>query len=465
MTRLASPPHDAVVVGAGLSGLVAARWLSRRGLRVAVLEARPRVGGRIHSHVRTDGLAVDLGAQWIGPDQRRMHALAREAGLALTPTYADGDTVYSFGGRVRRGRRVPPLGPLALLDVLQVQHRIGRSARQVPPDRPWTAPRAAAWDGETAETWLRRTAWTAGGRAFWRAVVEGGACAGAAEVSALSVLAQVSTVDGLGPLETAEQEFVVGGAAQVPEALATELGDAVRLGCPVSRIEQDADGVCVWAGRERWHARAVIVAVPPALAGRIVYAPPLPALRDQLTQRLGQGSVIKCVCVYDEPFWRRDGLCGALLGGDGPVTAALDGTPESGGPGVLVALVTGRHARTLGARPDRERREAVLAAVARSFGPQASRPVAYVEHDWGADEWSRGGYGGLPPPGVLVPFGAALTAAVGRVFWAGTETASEWRNYMEGAVQSGERAAREVVDVLDGRPGEAGRPSEAARSG
>ncbi len=296
-----------VIVGAGLAGLSAAKSLAGRGLRVAVLEARDRPGGRVYS-VPLGGAAVDLGGQWVGPGQDRMYALAREAGVALTPTHRTGETSYRLDGRVRRSGHVPPLGPLALLEAHRIQRRIDRLADTVDPALPWETLAARALDAESVETWLGRTAWTSGARGFWKSVLEAGACAGASEVSALALAVQLRTMGGTGPLETAEQEFFVGGAGRVVEWLGGNLPDGVRTGLPVHRIEHDATGVRVHAGSGVWRAAAVIVAMPPALSARVAYDPALPALRDGLTQRVGQGAVIKCLCVYDEPFWRADGL-------------------------------------------------------------------------------------------------------------------------------------------------------------
>ncbi|WP_420426809.1 flavin monoamine oxidase family protein [Algiphilus sp.] len=438
---------DVIVVGAGLAGLSAARSLARRGFEVAVLEARDRVGGRVHS-VPIDGTVVDLGGQWIGPGQERAYRLASEAGVSLTSTYTSGQTVYALDGRIRRGGHLPPLGSLSLLDAHRIQRRLERLANAAT-SRPTAAMQAL--DAVSTERWLHSVGWTRGAKAFWRLLLEAGACATAGEVSTLALAHQLKTMGGTGPLETAEQDFVVGGAGQLAQQLMVEISDCVHPGEPVERIEHGAEGVCVLTAHGKWQALAVIVAMPPALAARIAYSPILPALRDGLTQRFGQGAVVKCLCVYDHPFWREDGLSGALLDATGPITATLDGTASREGPGVLVALATGAHARSLGTEPPERRRELVLNALARAFGPAAAKPMAYRDHDWSADEWARGGYGAIAAPGVLSAFGPALAAPVGRIFWAGTETASAWRNYMEGALESGERAAKEVTSHLDAK--------------
>lgn len=243
----------------------------------------------------------------------------------------------------------------------------------------------------------------------------------------------------------AQQDRVVGGSQLVPLGLAAALGERVRLGQPVRRIDHAVDHVTVHADSVEVAARHAIVAVPPALAARIWYEPALPPGRDQLTQRLPMGSVIKCHAVYDEPFWRADGLTGQATGDRGPVKIVFDNSPPSGAPGVLLAFLEAAHARTLGRLPADERRAAVLASLAEFFGPRAATPIDYVDLDWSAEEWTRGCYGAHFPTGVWTQFGLALRTPVGRLHWAGTETASVWNGYMDGAAQSGERAAGEVL--------------------
>jgi monoamine oxidase len=199
-----------------------------------------------------------------------------------------------------------------------------------------------------------------------------------------------------------------------------------------------ADGVVV-------KARRAIVAVPPTLAARIVYRPPLPASRDQLTQRVPAGSVIKCHAVYDAPFWRDAGLTGQVTGDLGPVKVVFDNSPPGGTPGVLLAFLEGAAARQLNRVSADERRAAVVGSLVEYFGPRAADPVEYVDLDWSEEEWTRGCYGAHFPPGVWTQYGPALRASVDRIHWAGTETATVWSGYMDGAVQSGERAAAEVV--------------------
>ena len=241
----------------------------------------------------------------------------------------------------------------------------------------------------------------------------------------------------------AQQDRVVGGSVRVAEAMAAELGSRVRLGAPVRRISHDDSGVRVQmrSGAEE-EADHVVVTLPPTLAGRLEYDPALPSWRDQLTQRMPAGSVIKCFAVYDEPFWRTDGLNGQAISDRGPVKVTFDNSPPDGRPGVLLGFIEGRDARIAARLGDDQRRAAVLDSFSRLFGPRAADPVRYVERDWMAEEFTRGCYGAHFTTGVWTSYGQAWREPVGRIHWAGAECSPEWNGYMEGAVRSGEAAAR-----------------------
>jgi monoamine oxidase len=246
----------------------------------------------------------------------------------------------------------------------------------------------------------------------------------------------------------AQDSRFAGGSQVVALRMAQELGDRVVLGAPVRSIAAERDGVTVQADGVTARARRIIVAIPPTLAGRIAYDPPLPADRDCLTQRLAQGSVIKCMAIYDEPFWRADGLSGQATSVPGPVKVIFDNSPPDGSPGVLLAFFEGREARAAARLDMSERGALVTGVLSRLFGPRAARPERYVDKAWAQEEWSRGCYGGYLPPGGWTSFGHALRAPVGLIHWAGAETATVWNGYIDGAVSSGERAALEAATAL-----------------
>jgi len=342
------------------------------------------------------------------------------------------------------------VSPLALADFEQARVRLDRMASRVPLEAPWEAPKARLWDSQTFATWIRRNLRTAGGRTLFELITEAVWAAEPADVSLLHVLFYSRSGSGFGSLigteGGAQQDRFHGGSQRIALLMAEQLGgDRFRLGCPVRRVEHGGDGVTLHGDGVSVRARSAIVAIPPTLAGRVDYDPILPALRDQLTQRMPQGSVIKTMAIYDEPFWRSEGLSGQGTSDVGPARVVFDNSPPDGSPGVLLGFLEGRFARHWTTRPAAERRQAVLAGHAHLFGPRAAEPRSFVERVWADEEWTRGCYGCLMTTGGWTEYGRALREPVGPLHWAGAETATVWSGYMDGAVSSGERAVEEVL--------------------
>ncbi|MEO7002084.1 MAG: flavin monoamine oxidase family protein [Ktedonobacterales bacterium] len=439
---------DVIVVGAGLAGLVAARSVQQAGRSVRVLEARDRVGGRLLSQ-RIGGEMLDLGGQWIGPGQERIAQLARDLGVKTFPQFHQGRKVLAINGRRSTYRNtVPSLPVLSLIDLQLAITRVERLARQIPLATPGWAKRASEWDAMTLEDWKRAHVRSQDARAVLDGAVRAIFAAEPAELSFLFFLAYLHSSGGLMKLAEiehgAQQDRFVGGAQQIPQRLAEELGERVVLKAPVTAITQDDTGVTVHSERGAYRAQYVIVATPPLLTKDITFTPALPTARQQLMAAMPMGSIIKCVAVYDRPFWRERGFSGEILSDDAPFAVTFDDSPAEGGQGALVAFLLGESARTWRERSAGERRAAVLDHITRAFGAAAAEPLAYVEQDWIGEQWSKGCYVGIMGPGTLTAYGAALREPAGRIYWAGTETAIVGQGYMDGAVESGERTAREV---------------------
>ena len=447
---------DVVVVGAGLAGLVAARELRAAGKRVVVMEARGRVGGRCYSRAipGADDVA-NLGATFVGPCQRRILALARELGIGVFPTYNTGSNVLYFNGRRDEYTgTIPPVSAVALLEAQKAIVQLNQMAATVPLDAPWKAARAAEWDGQTFESWKLANLLTRDGRKLADLAIQAVFSVEARDLSLLFLLFYIHSAGSLEALINtaggAQESRVEGGAQLIADELARRLGrKRVLLRSPVRRIvRRKRGGVDVIADKVTVRAKRVIVTVPPAIAARIRYEPALPGIRDQLTQRVPMGSVTKTFAVYDRAFWRDDGLTGQVTSDTGPVRVTFDGSPKSGRPGVLLGFVDSDDARELNQLSHRDRAELELQSYVRYFGRKAREATMVFDYPWDNDRLAGGAPIGFMPPGVLLRFGEALRRPVGPIHWAGTETATAWSGFMDGAVQSGQRVAREVLAAL-----------------
>lgn len=452
---------EVAVIGAGLAGLSAARRLHQAGADVIVLEARDRVGGRTLSVVEDGGRLVEYGGQWVGPTQDRVLALIDEFGLETFPQFTDGDNMQVTGDRqLRYSGAIPTGDPVQAADLMDAMVQLTVQAMGVDPERPWAHEQATALDGLTVESWIAATPYCEGAKGWLRAMTRALFPAEPGEISLLHALFYIRAGGGLekmiGTINSAQERRLTLGSQRLSEGLAGLLGDRVRLECPVTRIDTGADGVVVHHDQGSLRARRVIVAIPPALAGRIRYCPPMPGLRDQLTQRSFMGSAIKITAVYPAPFWRESGLSGHMTSDAGMVQLTFDQTHPLRSEGVLVAFIDSAAARSAARMTAAERRLTALDELARVFGEPARHPVAYYEKSWLDDEWSRGCYVGVMAPGTWSTLGQALRDPVGRIHWAGTETAVVWNGYMDGAIRSGEDAAAAVLSELASQPATAG---------
>ena len=440
---------DVVVVGAGLAGLTAARELSRSGFDVVVLEGRDRVGGRTNSAMLA-GIPVDLGASFVGPTQDAVLKLAADLGCDTTPTFNDGANLLRWRGTVRRyNGTIPKLGLIGLVDIGRIQWQFARIARTVSITEPWSAPDAAKLDAISLGDWLRAIHATSSSHDLMAIMSRVTWGAEPNEVSMLHAVRYVNAAGGLDRMldvvDGAQQDHFPGGSHQMATTMAAELGDRVRLGATVTRIEWSDDAVAVMSSAGVVEARRAVVAIPPAHRLDIDIAPAPHIEYQQLSQRWPQGALSKAYAAYRRPFWRERGLSGQSLSDEGPVFITFDVGPESGGPGVLLGFVD---ARQFDALPADERRAKALAGFASIFGEEAAQPIDYLDQRWGAETFAPGGPTAAVPPGSWTQFGPLLRRPVGPLHWAGTETADEWTGFMDGAVRSGQRAAAEVVAAL-----------------
>jgi monoamine oxidase len=447
---------DVIVIGAGFAGLSAAEQLLKRGNSVLIVEARDRVGGRTHTSTTQHGGWVDLGGQWIGPGQNHIYALAARLGRGVWPMYTAGRQVLDTQGRIRYFSGLIPknLPPLALANLLWGFYRLEQLCKRVPVEQPWTASGAAGLDQRTVGDWMRRNMYNRTARAIMQVAIEAVFAAHPDDVGLLHALYYLNAGGGLERLTSsaggAQQDRIDGGMQSLAEDWRDDLirqGVSICTGQPVKAIYQDEIGVVIHTDREKLRSARVIVTVPPALAAEIDFRPAMPDQRLAWCKAMLPGRVIKGFAIYDRPFWRDRGLCGQAVSDHPPVHVAFDATPPAVKQGILLGFIEGREATTWSQQGQESRREAMLKAFTRFFGPEALSPVEYIDHDWTVEPWSRGCYAGVAGPGVTTTIASWARQVHGRVHWAGTETASDWCGYIEGAIRSGIRAAGEISHV------------------
>jgi monoamine oxidase len=347
---------DVVVIGAGLSGLTAARALKAAGRRVIVLEARTRVGGRMLNESIGGGDILEVGGQFVGPTQDRLLALARTLGVDTFPTFNQGLNVQLVGGErslypAAAGVPSDPETQKLLLDFIS---RLDPIAEEVGATAPWKAKRAAELDAITLDAFARPFV-GARVRPVFEAVVSSIWGADSTQLSLLYAAAYVAAAgdaDHPGSLFRlastaggAQERRFVGGSQLIPLRMAERLGSRVVLGTPVSRVSNTARGVRVHARGLTVEARRAIVAVPPPLALPITRR--LSPRRARLLAGMRMGHLVKSAAVYPTPFWRAAGLSGQGVNDRGTASVPFDNSPPDGSVGVLFAFTGGRAADRL----------------------------------------------------------------------------------------------------------------------
>ena len=457
---------DVIVIGAGLSGLMAARKLVSldETASVVVLEARDRVGGRMVAQLAGGERKgwVDLGGQWLGEEQVRIRTLADELGLEIFEQHTDGlDALRYDGQKYLDDNETTAPSALHRKAAEELLEALEETAELVIPDasQPWASSLAPEYDRLTIGQWLDNTSDDDYARFYAGNIVTFDQPGGAPrEVSLLHSLFETRANP---PEGEPDKYYIRGAAGQIPPILSRQLGgEVIKLSSRVVAIHQSSNGVTVSAvtpqGYRTYEAKAVIVAIPPWLAGAISYTssvpgqPDLPARRLQLTQRMAMGTIAKIACVYDTPWWREadEELSGTSFSQGKLVGQTADsGLPGDEGPGVLTSFVQGGMLLDWIGLPAESRKEALVQDLVDIFGEEASNPADYVEALWPQDQLAGGAYNAYLPPGGWTTYGQALREPFGRISWAGTETATKWFGYFDGAATAGERAAEEVVKM------------------
>ncbi|MFC4863056.1 flavin monoamine oxidase family protein [Pseudomonas sp. MAHUQ-62] len=437
---------DVVIIGAGLAGLTAARDLQLAGSQsFLVLEARDRVGGRTLNY-EVNGYVSEVGGQWIGPGQTAVEDLARQLEVGTFPTFYEGRTVVIGGD----GRLEVDFQGTFGTD-MTVAGKLSEMSREVPSGAPWKSPRAAELDKLSVGDWLAQQNIKPEDRSGWDAsmTLTGGVTP--AKMGLLHFLSMINSAgcdyEKLDSIkDSAQGTRFVGGSQILSIKMAEQLGDKLRLQCPVRKISDwDREVVTLHTDQGAIRARKVIVAIHPALCNRVQFEPALPAARAALQRAWPAHSPArKMAMVYSRPFWRDKGLNGHIMMMDGPIIWAWDNSPPNGEIGIINAFLSNANLPS-----DHETAKRTLTEIfADVWGDEALQPVAYHDQDWGRDDpWTLTCVSAIPP-GFWTTHGEALRPPCGNLIWSGTETADIWAGYMDGAVRSGHQSALQALNAL-----------------
>ncbi|QCQ16822.1 flavin monoamine oxidase family protein [Microbacterium sp. RG1] len=445
--------RDVVVIGAGAAGLTAANDLRKAGLSVAVLEARDRVGGRLWTDT-IEGAMLEIGGQWVSPDQQALIDTVAELGLSTFSRYREGDSVYvgPDGTVTRFTGDVFPVAPDTAAEIERITADLDAMVAEIDPDRPWAHPKAAEWDTISWDAWLRSQ--TDDDEAVRNLAFATGSAMLTKPTHAFSLLQSLLMAASAGSYShLVDADFildkrVVGGLQQVPLLLAERLGEDVLLDQPVRSLTWDEGGVVAEAASVTVRARRAILALAPVLYPRISFVPPLPRLQQQMHQHISMGFVIKVHAVYDRPFWREQGLSGTAFSPYELSHEAYDNTNHGDERGTLVGFVSDRNADDLFRLDAAERKARILESLSHYYGPEAKNPIVYYESDWGSEEWTRGAYAASFDLGGLHRYGADLRTAVGPIHLACSDMAGAGYQHVDGAIRMGHRAASEILKEL-----------------
>ncbi|MEW2078812.1 flavin monoamine oxidase family protein [Streptomyces sp. NPDC013433] len=448
MNSASTRSADVVVVGAGLAGLTAADQLSRAGHDVVVVEGRDRVGGRIHT-VEVAGVPVDAGATWVAPHHAAVRDLARRFDCEFVPQFHQGKGVMSFGGK-RKIESATAMAPWGMLDITRILNELQKIVDDLPVSSPWQHPQAARLDSMSLGEWLTAKHALKDTRKFLTmfSLVQWGAPV--SDVSLFNALRYIKNLGGIEFMLTVEggdqQDRVLGTTHTLVSRFAATLEDRLLVASPVERITTVGDRVTVETGKHTIKARYVIVTASPTHRSTIEFTPALPQRHYGLARSWRLGALSKAFAAYDRPFWRDEGLSGEGMSDDETVFLTFDVSPHADGPGILMVFCD---ARGFDAYDDNERRRRVVRHLIHLYGEPARHTIDYTDFSWGNDVFAPGGPNPALGPRTWTTFGPFLREPVGRVHWAGSETADETSGSMNGAILSGQRAASEVAARLD----------------
>ncbi|MER9404690.1 flavin monoamine oxidase family protein [Mesorhizobium caraganae] len=417
---------DVVIVGAGFTGLSAALELKQAGIDVVLLEARDRVGGRVEAVRNGLGERIDSGGQFFCEDMPEVTALAAARGKAFVETYVNGDFITHPSLSVEQAERTY-YGAMAIRERMNA----------IEPDDPAIA-------GMSVATWLEHQPDPTDAKTAFRSMIEGLWCLAMDRVPLWHLIDNDRRITN----EVPELQYSLLDTMQsLAEDLAGDLGDRVRLNEPVTRVEHGSRGVRVVSAGSVIEARKVLVALPPATAAKLDFAPALPSVLGKALGVWESGAVIKILVRYPKPFWRDRDLCGMVMWRDLPGLFACDASKDID-HAALVVFVGGPLALRWRPLDDAALRAEVTARLVSALGPDAADIIDFSQRDWIQDRWSGGAYSDLIVDVTARDAERTIRAGAAPVHFASSELSPSFPGYVEGAIVMGRIAAKEIVTEL-----------------
>ena len=437
-----------------LAGLVAAYELHQRGWAVTVLEARDRVGGRVHT-LYDDFFQeqhAEAGGEYIDSLQvhRQMHRYIRQFGLQVEPVNFEPSLPGVYYVKQQRF----PLSDQGIAQILgdqvvadidrfwdQLEHlaRLSISA----PLHLFDHPNTLALDQLTAAVWIDQLNLQPTARLLIDQYLRG-EYDEPTKVSLLFLLQQAVVYDKV-PDQRLEMYRIRGGNAQLPQAIAHALGDAIHLKTPVTEVIQTESKVQVRHTRGEVTADHAVLTTPLPALRAVKFTPELPPELQWAIAELNYGSHIKVLLQYDYRFWRKTyGVSGRTLT-DLPIGFATDTTiQQPGNMGIMTVYVSGKYGERMLSLTDAERVELALGQLEAIYPGSSPHLTVAKTCIWPQAPYSGGSYSNYGV-GQLSRFWTALRQPYGHLHFAGEHTADLYVGYMEGAVRSGQRVARELT--------------------
>ncbi|GKT63345.1 amine oxidase [Colletotrichum tofieldiae] len=428
---------DVIIVGGGYSGVMAAYEVSQAGHKTLLLEARHRIGGRSQTQALQSApdKVVELGATWINKiTQPFVYALCKEFGLETAEQYTTGVVIrQDYNGTVLRESQS--------LDQFD----------EFPEDEDVTLADWVAQKGLWDEPAVRAAAESLSSALLGRMPQEIGAHYFLDYVQSGTGLINLSTEGEFG----AQSLKVKKGTSAITDALAGAMPEgSVTVNSPVNRIVQlgDEEVLVMTSDGHNYKSKKVIIAIPTNTYSYIHFTPPLPPSKRGLATKTMPGIYAKVILSYSTPWWRDAGLVGKFFSEVGPICFSWDTSDIEAKQYSLALFIAGNIAASWHELTDLGREEAIIEHLVTLVGSDLAAEARNVS-EYNAVEWTKEEYlWGAPTssmgPGMLRKFGISLREPFGNLYFGGGETAYAWKGYLEGAITSGKRAAKEVIDAL-----------------